>query len=296
MFVRNGDIDLYVTEAGDPAAPPIVLLHGIIMSQATWEWLVPHLQDRFRVVRMDFRGHGGSARAPGRYDLDGYVRDAEAVCEWVGSPAIVIGHSLGGGTAAALAQQRPDLVRGLVLVDPGLAVSDRAEREQAEVEAEASEFVGSHALGEGFKRIRELAPGLQASGISVDDLATTMQNAPTADGRTNAEVTHEDATRALAEGMLQMDPTVLDMIVDPSGVAHTVGYRHTEPIKAPTLLLAGDPSVPDTITRPIDRDRLAAICPDVEIHVFPGAGHMVHTYKDHRDAVLAHIEGFLARV
>ena len=47
------------------SAPPILVLHGITQSTATWGWLVPHLADTHRVVRLDFRGHGRSGRTPG---------------------------------------------------------------------------------------------------------------------------------------------------------------------------------------------------------------------------------------
>ena len=73
MRVTNGTISLHVREDGDPSAPPILLLHGIVGSGPTWDWIVPDLVERFRVLRLDFRGHGESDRAPGQYHADGYV-------------------------------------------------------------------------------------------------------------------------------------------------------------------------------------------------------------------------------
>src|SRR3954470_4953031 len=119
--LHTDELTLHYEDDGDPDAPPILLLHGITQSTATWGWIVPHLAPDHRVVRLDFRGHGRSGRTPGAYTFPGYVADATAICERVlGQPAIVIGHSLGGGTAAALAQTRPDLVRGVVLEDPAI--------------------------------------------------------------------------------------------------------------------------------------------------------------------------------
>ncbi len=74
MKIRNGSIELHVAEDGDPSAPPLLLLHGITSFGGTWEWLVPILAERFRVLRLDFRGHGASDRAPGEYSPDGYLR------------------------------------------------------------------------------------------------------------------------------------------------------------------------------------------------------------------------------
>ena len=77
------------------------------------------------VLRLDFRGHGDSDRAPGAYGMPEYVSDAVAVCEQLAQrPCVVVGHSLGGATAAALAQQRPDLVRAVVLEDAPLFLND----------------------------------------------------------------------------------------------------------------------------------------------------------------------------
>ena len=79
--VASGDLSLHVAEDGDPLAPPVLLVHGIVGSRSTWSWLVPELVERFRVLRLDLRGHGQSDRAPGRYTADGYVADAIATVE-----------------------------------------------------------------------------------------------------------------------------------------------------------------------------------------------------------------------
>ena len=62
--IRNGPIELRVAEDGDPSAPPILLLHGITSFGGTWDWIVPTLAERFRVLRLGFRGQGASDRAP----------------------------------------------------------------------------------------------------------------------------------------------------------------------------------------------------------------------------------------
>src|SRR3954469_10554661 len=121
VHVACGDLSLHVAEDGDPTSPPVLLLHGIIGSRSTWGWLVPDLGERFRVLRLDFRGHGRSDRAPGQYTADGYVADAVAALEQAaGRPCVLVGHSLGGATAGAIAQRRPELLSGVVLVDPPL--------------------------------------------------------------------------------------------------------------------------------------------------------------------------------
>lgn len=167
--LRTADLTLNYEDDGDGDAPPILVLHGITSSTATWTWLVPSLAADHRVVRLDFRGHGRSGRAPGTYVYPGYVADATAICEQVlGRPAVVIGHSLGGATAAGLAQTRPDLVDGLVLEDPAIGRLPTPENH--------AYFEGNPVVA-AFRIMRESIPRLQASGVSVADLAGALRGA-----------------------------------------------------------------------------------------------------------------------
>lgn len=99
MFIDNDGVALHVADDGQHDAPVVLVLHGITSCTTTWDWLVPHLVDTHRILRLDFRGHGQSGRAPGTYHFPSYLSDAIAVCEQLaGGPAFVLGHSLGGGT------------------------------------------------------------------------------------------------------------------------------------------------------------------------------------------------------
>ena len=160
--IRNGSIELHVAEDGDPSAPPILLLHGITSFGGTWDWIVPTLAKQFRVLRLDFRGHGASDRAPGEYTTDGYVSDAVAAIEQVaGAPCIVMGHSLGGATAAMLAQRHADLVVAAVMEDPPLGVAGNSPEGVLE----------GNSLLDSFRLMRESVPQMQAAGIALAALA-----------------------------------------------------------------------------------------------------------------------------
>ena len=285
MELRTDDLTLHYEDDGDPEAPPILVLHGITQSTATWGWLVPHLAGEHRVVRLDFRGHGRSGRTPGAYRFPGYVADATAICEQVlGEPAVLVGHSLGGGTAAALAQTRPDLVRGVVLEDPAI---------MAPPAPGAAASLDGNALLDGFRLMRESIPRLQASGISTTDLANVLRAAPSPSGPLFGEVVHDDALDAMAEGMLLLDATVLDPVFD--GSSSPVFDPHRE-LPVPGIVLAGDPSSPDTIVRERDVALLAEHSPKVECRVLAGAGHLIHDARQHRQAVLDAVRDLLARL
>jgi pimeloyl-ACP methyl ester carboxylesterase len=283
--LRTDDLTLHYEDDGDPEAPPILVLHGITQSTATWAWLVPHLAGAHRVVRLDFRGHGRSGRTPGAYNFGGYVADATAICEQVlGAPAVVIGHSLGGGTAAGLAQTRPDLVRGLVLEDPAI---------MAPVQPSAAAALDGNSLLDGFRLMRESIPNLQASGMSAGDLANILRGAPSPSGALFGDAVHDDALDAMAEAMLLLDATVLDPVFDGSSMPVFDPHRT---LNVPGIVLAGDPASPDTIVRPPDLALLEANSPEIERRVVSGAGHLIHDSKQHRPAVLDAVRDLLALV
>ena len=114
-FHHDG-LNLVYDRHGDPAAPPVVLFHGLSDSRITWDDLPNALQQDHCVYALDARGHGESDRAPGGYLIEGYGGDAVAFCrDVVGRPAALVGHSLGGYTAAYVAATAPELVRGALL-------------------------------------------------------------------------------------------------------------------------------------------------------------------------------------
>ncbi len=112
--------------------PAIVLVHGFGGDRHTWDEVAPELAKSFTVVAVDLPGHG-EAPEPANFDAD---RIAEQIVATVRqeklSPAIIVGHSLGGFIAAHL--RRQPAVKGLVLVDIGIGRLF-SEKEVAELQA-----------------------------------------------------------------------------------------------------------------------------------------------------------------
>lgn len=279
MEISNDGLTLHVAVDGDDDAPPVLLLHGITASVRTWEWAVPRLAERYRVLRLDFRGHGRSDRAPGHYHYAGYVSDAAAVCEQVAGVACpVIGHSLGGGTAVALAQQRPHLVRGVVLEDPPLGVRRDLE---------------GNSLLEGFRLVRASVPRFQSEGIPPAALAGALARAPSAIGAPFGEFLHADALDAMAAGLLELDASVLDPVLDRT---MQPAFEPAAPVPVPVLVLAADPSSPDAVARTADLDQLVATTAHAEVQVMAGASHLMHDELANRDRFLERVLDFLDRL
>ncbi|MDR6866407.1 pimeloyl-ACP methyl ester carboxylesterase [Microbacterium resistens] len=106
--------------------PPVAtFLHGAGLNAHTWDPTILALG--LPALAIDLAGHGDSSW---RDDLDYSARPhaadvAAAIDAWADAPQVVVGQSLGGLTAAALAAERPDLVRAAVIVDitPGIDAS-----------------------------------------------------------------------------------------------------------------------------------------------------------------------------
>ncbi|MER6029909.1 alpha/beta hydrolase [Streptomyces sp. NPDC001851] len=115
------DGDIHVCQDGPRDAPALLLIHGSASSTRSWNPMVPLLTTSHRVVRIDLLGHGRSAKPADRsYAIPDQARRAGAVLDRLGvDHAVVVGHSSGGVVATALAEQRPDLVTALALVNTG---------------------------------------------------------------------------------------------------------------------------------------------------------------------------------
>jgi len=103
--------------AGEPA---VVLEAGLNNGAASWQRVMPLLAPHLRVAAYDRAGIGGSAPAPGLAVIDRQIDDlASVITGLAAGPCVLAGHSWGGILVQLLALRRPDLVAGLVLVDPG---------------------------------------------------------------------------------------------------------------------------------------------------------------------------------
>ncbi|MEU8887720.1 alpha/beta hydrolase [Streptomyces sp. NPDC048442] len=113
--VDVGDVRMAYRSWGDQHGNPVILLHGIGGSAASWEKVGQALGEEWRVHALDLRGHGESDW-PDEYDLE-LMRDD--VLEFIEEAKIdragVVGHGMGGVVAYLLAQEHPDRVERLVL-------------------------------------------------------------------------------------------------------------------------------------------------------------------------------------
>jgi pimeloyl-ACP methyl ester carboxylesterase len=108
-----------------PAAPPILLLHGLGVGGAVWQPFARRLAPYLAAVAPDLRGHGQSDAPPEGYAPADYAADLAELAELAEPGTPVVGHSLGALVAVALAEGWPERVAWLVLLDPPLDAERR---------------------------------------------------------------------------------------------------------------------------------------------------------------------------
>jgi pimeloyl-ACP methyl ester carboxylesterase len=97
---------------------PILLIHGYGGAIDWWDEIAPALAQHHRVIRLDLIGHGGTAAPSSGYEMTRQAELASAVLDKLGvSRVTVVGHSMGGWVATALASMKPERIEGLVFID-----------------------------------------------------------------------------------------------------------------------------------------------------------------------------------
>lgn len=246
---------LHRVVGGDPAGERVVLVHGFTQTLAAWGAVAGRLAGRRQVVRVDLPGHGGSgAVRAGFGEAAGLVGEA-------GGTGVYVGYSLGGRLCLRLALDRPDLVRGLVLVGASPGIADPGARAR-----------------------RRDADEALASGIERDGVAAFLDRwlaGPLFAGLSEAAAGREDRLANRPAGL--------------ASALRRLGTGAQEPLWGrlaglgpPTLLVAG---ALDAKFAGIAREMAAAIGPTARVALVPGAGHAVHLERP--DAMAALVEAFL---
>jgi N-formylmaleamate deformylase len=129
----NG-INIHYMRTGGPK-PPVVLLHGLTGSGSCWSPLARALEGEYDVVMPDARGHGSSSTPLIGYRYEDYASDVLGVIQGLGlATPVVLGHSMGGMTAAVVASQLGSGVRAVILADPTfLSIQRQHEVHQSDV-------------------------------------------------------------------------------------------------------------------------------------------------------------------
>jgi 3-oxoadipate enol-lactonase len=146
-------IDVHAVEEGPDDGPVVVLSNSLGTTLDMWEPQMAALTERFRVIRYDHRGHGGSPVPPGPYDIADVAGDLVALLDRLGvARAHLCGASMGGQVAMWIAANASDRVDRLVLCCTSTAFGPRelwTERARV-VRAEGTEAVAATVVSRWF--------------------------------------------------------------------------------------------------------------------------------------------------
>jgi pimeloyl-ACP methyl ester carboxylesterase len=243
--------------------PCLFLLHGAVCDSRVWRAQLESLSDAFDVVAWDAPGCGGSSDPPDHFRMPEYAECLRGFIAAVGLPRLhVLGHSWGSSLALQLYQQRPAMVRSLLLV--GAYAGWAGSLPPQQVEERLQFALRSAQLPAGAFEPSSM-PGLFSDVLPADraeELAHIMSETRPAGTRTMAY--------ALAEADLR------DVL--PS-------------IEAPTLLLYGDADERSPLN--VARELHARI-PRSTLAVMPGLGH--ECYLESPERFDAEVRNFLTTI
>lgn len=157
-FIDHDGVRLCLERRGT-GSRHVLFAHGWISSRRMWYDVVDRLDlQKFTVHLLDFRGCGISDRPETGHDLAGYASDLRAALQSVPGPAAIVAHSMGGRIAQFIATERPENLRRMILVAPGVAAASRPNEKQR---ALALAAFGSREKIERFQRA--------AMGVAVEE-------------------------------------------------------------------------------------------------------------------------------
>jgi pimeloyl-ACP methyl ester carboxylesterase len=111
---------------GPTDAPPLVLIHGLGASKASWLPVVPQLARHYRILAVDLPGFGASSKPRGRYDAKWFATKMFGFLDSAGyDSALIAGNSMGGRIAQEMAMLQPDRVDAIACLCPATAFSHR---------------------------------------------------------------------------------------------------------------------------------------------------------------------------
>ncbi len=229
---------------GHPSLPKALYLHGLTRGALSVEPLLPAFGDTWA---LDHIGHGGSDRAP-RYRVIDY---APPIIEWISqyiqTPVVLYGHSLGSMVAPLVATALPKLVSHIVMEDPPFTTMSTRLRES-----------------DWFPYFQSVAP-LAGHWTVPETLGETSYQS--LDGRTlrYKDTRSPEMLARMAQFLAMLDPKIFDDVL----TGHWLDGYELPNLQHPTLILQADPTMGGMLR---DED----IPPGATVERLTGIGHLAH--------------------
>jgi pimeloyl-ACP methyl ester carboxylesterase len=272
-----GGIDVHYYRMGTPGRAPVVFLHGFSDGGLTWLRLAGDLGLEYDLVMLDAVGHGKSGGVEHGF-RERAASDVLAAIERLelDRPAVV-GHSMGAGTASAVAVRASDRLRGVALEDPGWRDGDRPPTLGASPDA-----TGSRAP------LRSPAWIDWIQSVKAMSTAERHAHADAERPQWDAETRHN-----WIDIKAQFNLAILDVAA--GGMRTAPPWRDTvSAITCPILLITGDPARGGIVT-PAVAEEARRLARDLRVVAVPEVGHNIHrdNYPPYREAVAAFLREVL---
>jgi pimeloyl-ACP methyl ester carboxylesterase len=260
--VQSNGINLSYEIHGE--GEPLVLIAGIGYPLWVWHRMIPRLEGKVQVIAFDNRGVGQSSKPQGSYSAQLMAEDTVGLLDALDlSKATILGHSMGGFIAQAMALEHPERVERLILCSTNFGGPHHVP-----VTPEAMAVL-SDVSGDPIERFRR--------GIEVSVAPGWAKSHP--------EIIREWVDFRL-RNPIDPIPYQAQLAVGLSLIAEDASFEHKlKNIKSPTLILFGEH---DKVVPPANAQLLAAQIPGSSIHILPDAGHFfpIETPDAAADAIL----------
>lgn len=266
--------ELHVVEAGVPEGRPIVLMHGVTLQWWVWSALITLLEDRYRILAWDMRGHGESRAGSDGVSLEATADDLALLLDELDlRDAVLVGHSMGGMTMGHVVDRHRAAVNERVGAMYFVATSACA----VEISPRRGDFrtvwgIAGLGLVTGLRLSRKAYPWRN------DDLSAVLLR--TVFGR-NVSADMIDTVRKM---LADMAPA--SMVEAGNSLAQHDVRRVLPFVDVPTAVVVGDA---DRITPPGHAREIAELVPGATLTVLPGVGHQI--MQEMPSALAAGIDG-----
>jgi len=259
----NGN-EVYYIDVGARDGLPVVLIHGFPFSHEMWEPQIEVLQNQFRVIAYDLRGHGKSGVGDGQYMLEFFVDDLFGLLDHLKiANAVICGLSMGGYIALRAEERNPERILALVLADTQAKADSNETKLKRASSIKSVKTAGVNAYAESFVKAAFTAESIANDTDAVENVRRIIRSSTSVGlcGALLALASRTDTTEALTK------------------------------IKIPTLILVGEQ---DTLTPPSVSGEMHDRIPNSEIHTLQNAAHMSNLERP--EEFNKHLMAFLSKL
>jgi len=280
LTLKTNSLKLAVSVFGRSGAPPMLFLHGLGLSRDTWEEGASRLAGRYWVWTLDFRGHGHSDHAES-YDLGSYLADAEHALAAIGSPTLIVGHSLGAVVAGLLAQKGDPSVLAVFLEDPPWYMGEPAEWQRT----------SAFRL---FTGVRARQASWHKDHTPLATILDVLSNAPSPMGGVARDHILPRHLLSQASSLQRQDNRCWSLASAEADLL-MVPVPRDRPLLRPTTIIQGDARC-GAVFLDGHEERFAKTSPLARILRYDGAGHSPHRSIAFEERFYADLESFVAEI